>query len=637
MSTLLAAITLVIGLGIAGQWLARRLRIPAVLLLLGAGGLAGPVLGLLPPSAVQADWTYALAALAAGLLLFESGLHLRLSDLRDEPGREVRALLVVGSIVTAGLAGAGAYVLLDLNMSLAVLIGLLVVITGGAVTEPLLRHVNLVHPLDLIARREGRMLEPLGAILAVIALEVVLQLNRPATMAGGMAAQVAQGVFMNVFVSVGVGMSAMGLLVVVLRRRLAAKALRPALALGIVVAAYVGAEALQGGAGLLTTAVLGVALANQPYTDVPRPLALETNLRTLLVGVLVVLLAAQLEPAALQQVDGRTLLFVGALVVVVRPVAVLLSGLFGQLTVRMQGVLAWLAPRGVLLVALAPLFALRLGEAFPEEAAVLVPLLFSVVIGTGAFYGLTSRPVARWLGFARTAAPPDILFVGAARWVRRLARVLEEVGADVMLVDANPQRVRRARRAGLTAIEADADSPALIDALQVTGLNRVLILLPNDVVASRVARRFEDLVAPDDIYQLTAHPRGSSDDTRRGHPLFGDEMTYAQIERRLDQGHVFALFELYHVGTDLNSFHRDGVIPLFIRRDGQLVVVGDNDAFRPQPSDELIALIDEERVESAPPRSNAAVLEVDDDDEAGDSASTDEDDEKAPSPAETTD
>ena len=610
--TILSNMALVVLLGVGGQWLARRLRIPALLLLLVAGIGAGPLLGLISPAALQTDWAYALMALIAGLLLFEAGLHLRVEGLRDEAGHMAQRLIAVGGVLTAGLTAAAAYVLLDFSLSLSVLVGLLLLIAGPTVAEPLLRYMRAENSFARVARRESRLLEPVGALVAVLALEVVALLHGPsrAAVEQGLAAYVTQGVLMSVFVSVGVAVFAMGGLVLMLRRRLAPSSLRPALTLMVVVLTYVVAEALQAGGGLLAAPLLGILLANQPYVTVPRPMALEPNMRAVLVGILAVVLGAQVRPEALGNIDGRTLLFVGALIVAVRPVAVLVASLGSGLAWRTQALLAGLSPRGVLAVALTPLFALRLADAFPEDGGALVPVVFTAVIGTMAIYGLAARPLAYWTGSVSPRRSPDTLFIGASQWVRRLARVLQHLGVEVKLVDTNPRRIQKARDAGLTAVQADARSKSLFDEEAVASSDRVLVTLPNDAANSHIAHQLEEVVAKEEIYQLAAHPETKDRYPRHGRPLFGSETTFTQIEERFAQGHVVALFELSRVPEQLASLYQDGMLPLFTRRDETIRVVADGASFDLEEGDELIALVDEQHIEEGTPRSDAALIEL---------------------------
>ncbi len=406
--SILIDITVVVLLGIGAQWLGWRLRLPSILLLLIGGLLAGPVLGLLSPQALQSDWVYAFVSLSVGILLFEGGLNLRLAALR-KIDRATRNLLTIGVLVTWTLTTAAAYFVEGFAPSLAILVGALLVATGPAVVVPLLRDVRPKGSAGPAARWEATAIDPVGALLAVLVLKTIVLLHTPQSTpveAGLTASPVLEGLSLSIFVSLGVSVAAAALLVVLLHRRLVPDFLSGPVTLAILLAAFVLAETLQREAGLLTAALMGIALANQSYVPVRRIAPFRKSLQLLLLGALFVVLGARLELDVLRHVSVNTLLFLGALVLTVRPLAVLASSLGSRLSWEERAFLAGLAPRGVMAAALAALFGFKLEPFFPQEADALVPVVFAVVVGTVAIYGLAAAPLARWLDLAGPDRPP---------------------------------------------------------------------------------------------------------------------------------------------------------------------------------------------------------------------------------------
>ncbi|PSQ52408.1 MAG: cation:proton antiporter, partial [Bacteroidetes bacterium QH_10_64_37] len=436
---------LVIVLGVGAQWTAWRFRLPSILLLLLVGFLAGPVLGLLDPQSLQGDWLFAFVSLSIGIILFEGGLSLRLSELR-EVGTTVLNLTTIGALITWGLGAGGAHYILEFNVPLSILIGAILVVTGPTVVIPLLRHVQPKGRAGTIAKWEGITIDPVGAILAVLVLETLLLLNDPSAGAGvnAVVEHVIVGLGLEIFVALGVSVAATMLLIVVLRRRLVPDYLRNAVTLMIVVAAFVVSNVLQHEAGLLTTTLMGIALANQPLVSVQRIIEFKENLQVLLIGALFVLLSARLELSALSYIDRRVLLFLGLLVIFVRPLAVFVSSVGSGLSWEEKAFLSWMAPRGVVAAAVASLFAFQLRPVYPEAVDGMVPVVFAVIVGTVAVYGLTAAPLAQWFGLA-DPDPNGILFVGAAPWVRTIAQSVQALGVTVSLIDNNSLHVRHAR------------------------------------------------------------------------------------------------------------------------------------------------------------------------------------------------
>ena len=609
--SVLLNITLVIVLGIGAQWAAWRFRLPSILLLLLVGFLAGPVLGLLDPQSLQGDWLFAFVSLSIGIILFEGGLSLRLSELR-EVGTTVFNLTTIGALITWGFGAAGAHYILEYNIALSVLIGAILVVTGPTVVIPLLRHVQPKGRVGTIAKWEGITIDPVGAILAVLVLETLLLLNDPSHARAGVNAAVEHvvvGLGLEIFVAIGVSVAATMLLIVVLRRRLVPDYLRNSVTLMIVVTAFVVSNVLQHESGLLTTTLMGIALANQSYVSVQRIIEFKENLQVLLIGALFVLLSARLEMSALEYIDLRVLVFLGLLVILVRPLAVFVSSIRSGLSWEEKAFLSWMAPRGVVAAAVASLFAFQLRPVYPEAVDGMVPVVFAVIVGTVAIYGLTAAPLAQWFGLA-DPDPNGILFVGASPWVRTIARNVQALGVTVSLIDNNPTHVEHAREEGLDAHKANVLSETVLDEIDLYGIGRLLITIPNDEVASLTALHFSDVFDSTDIYQLGAGPEsrhvreGVMPKHLRGRPLFGEGTNYQSLQAQAERGDEVKILKLaeaftdeaqqeYYMAEDLSTQYDEDVIsPLFIISEGDhLEVVSGMDQFRLLPEDRILALV----------------------------------------------
>ena len=603
-------ITVIIVLGIGAQWAAWRFRLPSILLLLLVGFLAGPVVGLLDPQSLQGDWLFAFVSLSIGIILFEGGLSLRLSELR-EVGSTVFNLITVGVLLTWACGAAGAYYILEFEIGLSVLIGAILTVTGPTVITPLLRHVRPKGRVNTIAKWEGITIDPVGAILAVLVLETLILLNDPARAGAGTEAaieHVAIGLGLEIFVALGVSVLATMLLVVILRRRMVPDFLRNAVTLMVVVAAFVIANVLQHESGLLATTLMGIALANQPYVSVQRIIEFKENLQVLLIGSLFVLLSARLELSALSYINLEVLIFLGILVVLVRPLAVFVSSIGSNLDWEEKAFLSWLAPRGIVAAAVASLFAYQLRPIYPGAVDGMVPVIFAVIVGTVAIYGLTLAPLARWLDLAEPN-PNGLLFVGAAPWVRTVARYVQELGYSVALLDNNPVHVRAARKEGLTAHQGNALSENILDEITLSGIGYLLITIPNDEVASLTALHFSEVFESTDIYQLAAQPdsrhggEGVMPGHLRGRPLFGEGTSYQSLKAHVERGDNIEILSLsddasdetqeYYSYDDLSDEYEDAtVIPLFVLRDSDtLEIVSETNQFRLWPKDEFVALV----------------------------------------------
>ena len=608
MPTPLVTIAAVVVLGIGAQWLAWRTKFPSILLLLGFGFLAGPVTGFLPQDALQGEWLFPFVSLAVGIILFEGGLTLRFDEFR-EVGKSVVNLITIGVLVTGVLATIGAHYLAGFSWEVAVVLGALLTVTGPTVVLPLLRHVRPAGRVGTIAKWEGITIDPIGAILAVLVLETVILLNEPAEVAGAHGSvwgALAQGIAFEIVVGVGVAVLAAVLLVFLLHRRLVPDWLQNPVALMVVVAAFAISNTLQEEAGLLEATLLGIIMANQPYVSVRRIVEFKEDLRVLLISLLFIILSARLDRSAFEiMLAPGPLLFLAVLMLVVRPLAVWLSSLGTGLNWREQAFLSWLAPRGIVAAAVASLFSFRLEEFFPAEAGRIVPIVFLVIVGTVAVYGLTISPLARWLGLA-LPDPQGVLFIGAQGWVRRVAKALDGLGIPVLLIDANARNVRQAKKAGLHAQRANILAEGVIDDLDLSGIGRLLAVTPNDEVNALAALHFGEVFESDEVYQLPMRADGPKSPATeiprhlRGRPLFATDATFTALDERLNAGasiHVIHITDKRTLAALRDEVETDdgeeGLIPLFLVRGEKVRVYAEDADITPQPGDALVVLLDQ--------------------------------------------
>ncbi len=592
----------VIVLGISAQWLAWRFKMPSILLLLLFGFVAGPLTGehLFNPASLQGDWLSAFVSLAIGIILFEGGLSLRVRELRGV-GRAVLNLITVGVLATWMLAALAAHMIAEFPVGLAVQIGAILTVTGPTVVVPLLRHVRPKGRIGVVAKWEGITVDPVGAILAVLVLEVILLINQPGAEAapmGGAVLHAMEGLLLTVFISIGVSTVGAALLILVLRQRLVPDYLQGSFALMIVAGTFALANVLQEEAGLLEATLMGIIVANQKYVPVRRISEFKENLQVLLIGSLFILLSARLELSAFAEIDLRSLAFLGVLVLVVRPLSVMASSIGTGLRWREQVFLSWLAPRGIVAAAVASLFSLRLETIYPGQAERLVPIVFFVIVGTVAIYGLTISPLARYLGLAEPNAQ-GVLFVGAHPWAQQLARTLQELGFRILVIDSNERNIERARHGGLPAMTANALSESVIDELDLSGIGRLLALTPNDEVNSLAALHFSEIFESNSVYQLAARPESRLETISelprhlRGRPLFGLDTTFVSLTDRFNDGDEIRTFAITseHPFKRLQDQHQGEMTLLFVVRSGQLLIHSEAGDIAPESGDTIVALV----------------------------------------------
>ncbi|MDH5643890.1 MAG: sodium:proton antiporter, partial [Gemmatimonadota bacterium] len=440
----LAVLASIVVVGIAMQWLAWRMRMPSIFLLLLAGFVLGSGTHWLNPDELFGAALFPIISLSVAVILFEGGLSLDIAELR-KIGTVVRRLITWGTLVTWAGATWAAVTFLQMDFELALLLGAVLIVTGPTVIIPMLRQIRPKAQVASPIRWEGIVNDPIGAILAVLVFDIMFLSGGDLTWVG-----VGQEVGKAIIAGGGLGLLCAWILVVVLEKFWVPDFLQSPVTLGLVMVAFSAADAVLPDAGLLAVTVMGSALASQKRVPVERITQFKENLRVLLISGLFVILAARLPLADPVYTDPRSILFVGFLILVIRPAGVFLSTIGTKLTFKERVFISWMAPRGIVAAAVASVFALELHEIGYEGGDRLASIVFMVIIVTVALYGLTAGPLAKWLGVALTKRE-GLFIVGASPWVVRLAEVLKEKGIPVSLVDSNWNNVRAAKKIGLRA------------------------------------------------------------------------------------------------------------------------------------------------------------------------------------------
>ncbi|MCZ6697627.1 MAG: sodium:proton antiporter [Planctomycetota bacterium] len=600
----------IIVLGAAAQWLAWRLGLPSILLLLVFGIVAGPVLGWIDPETLFGDLLVPVVSLSVALILYEGGLTLRLSEFR-KVGNVVRNLVTVGALATWVVSALAAHWILGFDPGVSALLGAVLMVTGPTVIGPLLRQIRPTGAVGPILKWEGIVIDPIGALFAVLIFEVLT---------GGIqetASFMLLGILKTIVFGGGMGLVSAGLLVLMLQRFWIPDFLENTVSLMLMVAAFAAANLLQHESGLLAVTVMGFVLANQKRVAIEGIVAFKENLRVLLISGLFIVLAARLELGAITGVAAKGLAFVAVLVFVARPLCVFVSTWRSNLPDGQRRFLACMGPRGIVAAAVASVFAMRLEASLREEIRVcgiagapvpgevlarlesveqLVPITFITIIATVALYGLTARPVSRRLGVAESN-PQGILFAGAQGWVREIAALLHRLEYRVLLVDSNREHVHAARMEGLATYAGSVLSEQTLEDLDLGGIGRVLAVTPNNGVNVLAVNHFDQVFERSDCYQLS--PDVDSPEKKKGHHhlhgrrLFNENATYSVLERLFMDGFkakATRITDEFHFEDYLEEY-KSGV-PLFvIEEGGRLNVITAGETLNPKSGQTLISFV----------------------------------------------
>lgn len=526
-------VTLALAAGIVAQSLAQHLRVPGIVLVLAAGVLLGPdVAGVVRPEALGEGLTM-IVGLAVAVVLFEGGLSLNLSELRRE-ARTIRRLISIGALVTALGATLAARLFMGWTWQVSALFGTLVIVTGPTVITPLLRRIRVTRHLRTILEAEGVLIDPVGAIVAVVALEVVVATGAQETASGLLGLPFRFGV--------GLGMGFVGgwLIGLLLRyERVVPEGLENVFTLALVLALFETSEAVLAESGILTVAIAGMVVANME-TRVQRELKeFKEQLTVLLVGLLFVLLAADVRVSEVVALGWPAVATVVALMLVVRPLNVVISAAGSELGVRDKLFLSWVAPRGIVAAAIASLFAQSLEAHGMAGGQPLLAMVFLVIAATVVVQGATTGVVARLLGVRRPENHGFIL-VGANAVGRALGCALREEEADVVLIDTNAAEAQAAEQQGLRVVYGNANDERTLLQADIEARRGFVAITPNEGVNLLLADKARNHYRVPRCFVALLHRRLGVQDTQvrelGASILFGVPVDMEQWAHELLQG-----------------------------------------------------------------------------------------------------
>ncbi|EHH1093385.1 sodium:proton antiporter [Vibrio parahaemolyticus] len=579
------------GIGLGCQWLAWRLRLPAILFLLLAGLIVGPFMQWLKPDEILGNLLFPLVSLAVAVILFEGSLTLNFKEIRGVSG-SVWSIVSIGAIISWAATSVATHYFLGFTWELAMLFGSLTVVTGPTVIVPLLRTVRPNSTLANILRWEGILIDPLGALFVVMVYEFIVSHSAVNSME----------VF-GTIIAVGVilGVASGAAVATVLRRAWLPEYLQPFAVLMVVLGVFSVSNHIESEAGLLTVTVMGMWLANAKDINIQQILHFKEHLTILLITGLFIFLAARISLDDFAALGSGALLLFVFMQLVSRPLSIFLSTMRSNLNLKDKLFLSWVAPRGIVAASISSLFAIKLTEYGVDGASLLVPMTFMVIIGTVVLQSATARPMAIALGVAEPA-PRGFLLIGANRVAREIGQALARYDRRVLMTDSNWEYISQVRMMGLDYYYGNPISSHADDNLNMIGIGQVVALTPDQHFNIMACMQFVDEFGEDKVHclqKVKTNGNGSEKHSvaqeYHGKLLMGGNVSYTQLASLLSRG-----AEIKHTKLSENFTYQDYlehhktnlVIPLFNVEDkGKIQFCDDPDQFAPSTTSTIVSLI----------------------------------------------
>ena len=579
-------------LSIGCQYLAYRVRLPAILPLLIVGILVGPVWGILDADALFGNLLFPVVSLSVAIILFEGSLTLKFRDIAGH-GNMVRNLCSIGVIVTWGIAAVAAHYSLNISWQLAFLFGAIVTVTGPTVIVPMLRTVRPKTNLANILRWEGIVIDPIGALLAVLVFEFIVASQ------GNAISHTFIMFGKTIGIGVVLGLGSGYLLGLSIRKDWIPHYLLNTAVLTIILGVFAASNYVAHESGLLAVTITGMVLANMKNVDVEDILEFKETLSVLLISGLFILLATRLNLQSVIDVGWGAIIILVAIMFVARPLSVIASSIGTGLKWNELALLSWIAPRGIVAAAVSALFSLKLEEIGYEGAGIIVPMVFLVIIATVVVQSLTSRSVASLLK-VRAPAPTGYLIFGGSKFNRLLACEMLNQDIAVTIADTNWDAIREARMMDIPVYFGNPMSDHAARHLDIATFGTVLIMSPYKQLNPLISYHFEYTQGKDKVWSLTSNEQATrpshqvSEQYAKKLTLFDEGVTYGYLASAVNRGASVKTTRLTDEFSfeDYNNKYKDRATPLLaINKEGKSYTFINGNSIEPKSGWRIISLV----------------------------------------------
>ncbi len=579
----------IIILGILAQWVAWKFKIPAILPLILIGLLVGPIaaeyLSADGTKWIEPIWNetekkglfpgeglYYFVSLAISIILFEGGLTLKRAEIKNV-GPVITKLITLGSAVTFFGAGIVAHFVFNLSWDLAFLFSGLIIVTGPTVITPILRNIPLKKDVSAVLKWEGILIDPIGALVAVLVFEFISVegdsgFTKTALLEFGKII-----LFGTTF-----GFTFAHALAFAINKKLIPHYLLNVVSLSTVLLVFVESEVFAHESGLLAVVVMGMVLGNSKLENLKELLYFKESLSVLLISILFILLAANINIEDLELLyTWKTAVLFAIVVFVIRPLAVFLSTIGSKLKFNEKLFVSWVGPRGIVAAGIASLFGSKLMKNGVEGAEYITPLVFMIVLGTVLLNATTARLFAKLVGVFLTKSD-GILIIGASKVSRLLGHYLVSNGRHVVLIDSNQNNIEKAQELGIEAMTANIYSETLTDNIELNDIGYLMAMTGNEDINRYAINKFSKQFGENGAFRLVTSSEMSNPNDNPKEGLFSHTDDYVRLSEVTrhhpsiqeidieDKAHYDSLIEMTNSDEDM--------IPLFIKDDdGELHII----------------------------------------------------------------
>ena len=586
---LLNELGIIVGVAIFTRWLAWKIKTPAIILLILAGLLVGPVFNFINPQETFASLYYPIIEIAIAIILFEGGLNLKFHEFKSIASG-ISRLISLGITLNWILGTLAAHYLANLSWSVSFVISAILVVTGPTVIIPAIRQARLDRKVGQYLKWEGIINDPLGVLLATLAFEFVIY-------QGSSSLQFIFVSLLKVLFLAFVLSAVFGLILkLLIQKSLIPDFLKVPVILAAVIVLYVLSSSIYEGSGLLAATLLGIFFGNQDLKFSTELSKFKESISIFAISVVFILLSSSLDFVILERIDFKTFGFILLVSFVTRPVALLLSTVGSSMAFKERLLVSLYGPRGIVAASMAGILGVKLSAAGYEGSEMILPIVFAIIFLTVLVSGFSLEPIAKALKLS-VRNSHGLLLIGASPWVLDFARKLKELKIPVLIVDSSSSKLKDAMNAGIDChcgeILTDLDEGKI----DLTKYNYAFAVTYNDSFNALVCEKLSEDFERSNLFQLPIHGGNTSLDelpeSLGGTPLDQNKALYENLLKRHYESWEFVSNEISPSFSfaDLITKYKDSdaIHFLLLHKDQKLDFLGLPKNADPQDGDIVIS------------------------------------------------
>ena len=501
-------IVLFLALGIFSQWLANRIKWPSIVVMSIVGLLVGPILGLANPEHTLGSEIFSpIVSLAVAIILFEGSSNLDFRELKGISKAVIR-IITIGATIAWILGAIALHKILGFPISIAIVMGGLLLITGPTVIQPLLKQAKVRNSVDTVLRWESIILDPLGPILALAAFYVYQIIGQ------GFGFQLLFIFIFKMLIVALIGFGASFFFNWLIQRDVIPQNLMPSIQLVFILLVFSICDQILDESGLLAVTIFGLMMARYKRHDLIYKESdhFIENMSSILVSTVFILITSSLTPSVLMNVlSWKLVIFSLVMIVLVRPIAVLLSTIGTEITKKERALVGMMAPRGIVVLTVAQFFGGLFLNDNMKMASYITPVTFGLVFITVVIYGFSFTPISKMLGLASTE-PPGVILVGESEFSYHLGRQLQSHGIPVMVFNLFSNTSDKAEELGFEIFKGNLLSSSDRMYADLIRYNKCLLMTKSFIFNSLA---FNELVPEFGLNNVNMMPVSFTDDQAR--------------------------------------------------------------------------------------------------------------------------